>query len=97
MAVQQSIEDRAAVDRTRASRNGGSIGLVLLIAVVLVGAAVALMLIGRTNAEPYILVLLSVLATVGVFLMLALAAGILRMSGRETASPLIKAVVDAGG
>ena len=52
MAVQQSIEDRAAVDRTRASRNGGSIGLVLLIAVVLVGAAVALMLIGRTNAEP---------------------------------------------
>jgi two-component system, cell cycle sensor histidine kinase and response regulator CckA len=94
MAVQQSIEDRAAVDRTRASRNGGSIGLVLLIAVVLVGAAVALMLIGRTNAEPYILVLLSVLATVGVFLMFALAAGILRMSGRETASPLIKAVVD---
>jgi two-component system, cell cycle sensor histidine kinase and response regulator CckA len=94
MAVQQSIEDRAAVDRTRASRNGGSIGLVLLIAVVLVGAAVALMLIGRTNAEPYILVLLSVLATVGAFLMFALAAGILRMSGRETASPLIKAVVD---
>jgi two-component system cell cycle sensor histidine kinase/response regulator CckA len=94
MAVQQSIEDRPAVDRTRASRSGGSIGLVLLIAVVLVGAAVALMLIGRTNAEPYILALLSVLATVGVFLMFALAAGILRMSGRETASPLIKAVVD---
>jgi two-component system, cell cycle sensor histidine kinase and response regulator CckA len=94
MIVQQSIEDRAAVDRTRASRNGGSIGLVLLIAIVLVGAAVALMLIGRTHAEPYILVLLSVLATVGVFLMFALAAGILRMSGRETASPLIKAVVD---
>jgi two-component system, cell cycle sensor histidine kinase and response regulator CckA len=94
MTVQQSIEDRAAVDRTRASRNGGSIGLVLLIAIVLVGAAVALMLIGRTHAEPYILVLLSVLATVGVFLMFALAAGILRMSGRETASPLIKAVVD---
>jgi two-component system cell cycle sensor histidine kinase/response regulator CckA len=94
MTVQQSIEDRAAVDRTRASRNGGSIGLVLLIAIVLVGAAVALMLIGRTHAEPYILVLLSVLATVGVFLMFALAAGILRISGRETASPLIKAVVD---
>jgi two-component system cell cycle sensor histidine kinase/response regulator CckA len=94
MTVQQSIEDRAAVDRTLASRNGGSIGLVLLIAIVLVGAAVALMLIGRTHAEPYILVLLSVLATVGVFLMFALAAGILRMSGRETASPLIKAVVD---
>ncbi len=34
------------------------------------------------------------LATVGVFLLFALAAGIVRISGRETASPLIKAVVD---
>src|SRR5712692_10679015 len=96
MAVQQSTETqvRAAVDRTRASSNGGSIGVVLLIAVVLVGAAVALLMIGRTGADPYILALLSVLATVGVFLLFALAAGIVRISGRETASPLIKAVVD---
>src|SRR5712692_6723569 len=99
MAVQQTTEDhaRAAVDRSRATSNGGSIGLVLLIAVVLVGAATALLLIGRTSAEPYILALLSVLATVGVFLLFALAAGILRMSGRETASPLIKALVDGAG
>ena len=53
---------RVAIDRTGVSRGGGSVGLVLLIAVVLVGAAVALMFIGRANAQPYILALLAVLA-----------------------------------
>src|SRR5438046_1019351 len=96
MAEQNVSEDfgRAPVDRTSAGAQGGSIGLVLLVAVVLVGAAAGLLLIGRSNAEPYILALLSVLAMVGVFLLFALAAGILRATGRETASPLIKAVVD---
>ena len=39
MAQQQARTDigRASVDRTRSGQNGGSIGLVLLIAVVLVG------------------------------------------------------------
>jgi hypothetical protein len=52
MADDNSIEAgaRAAVDRTAAIRGGGSIGLVLLIAIVLVGAAVALLFIGRANA-----------------------------------------------
>ena len=97
MADIQSTEAgaRAAVDRTGTIRGGGSIGLVLLIAIVLVGAAVALMFIGRANAQPYILALLAVLATVGVFLMFALAAGILRPAGRDGGSPLVKAVVDA--
>jgi len=41
MTQQQSSDDtaRAPIDRSRASRGGGSIGLVLLIALVLVGAA----------------------------------------------------------
>src|SRR5262249_3636707 len=73
---------------------GGSIGLVLLIALVLVGAAAGLILIGRTNAEPYILAFLAVLAMVGVFLLFALAAGILRTGGKDAASPLLKSVVD---
>ncbi len=85
---------RAALDRTRTGQHGGSIGLVLLIAVVLVGAAIGLILIGRTNAEPYILAFLAVLAMVGVFLLFALAAGILRMAGKDAASPLLKSVVD---
>src|SRR6516164_73398 len=95
--TQQPLPDdnaRAPIDRSRASRGGGSIGVVLVIALVLVGAAGALLLIGRAKAEPYILTLLAVLATLGVFLLFALAAGILRMSGREAASPLLKAVVD---
>jgi two-component system cell cycle sensor histidine kinase/response regulator CckA len=96
MTQQQSPEDnaRAPIDRTGTSRGGGSIGLVLLIALVLIGAAGGLLFIGRAKAEPYILALLAVLAMVGVFLLFALAAGILRTSGREAASPLLKSVVD---
>jgi two-component system cell cycle sensor histidine kinase/response regulator CckA len=93
MTQQQLPDDdaRAPIERTRGS---GSIGLVLLIALVLMGAAGGLLFIGRERAEPYVFALLAVLAMVGVFLLLALAAGILRTSGREAASPLLKAVVD---
>src|SRR2546422_8331526 len=84
----------AAIDRTVASPAGGSIGLVLLIALLLVGAAGGLLFIGRANAGPYILAVLALLATVGVFLLFALAAGILRASRKEAATPLLKAVID---
>jgi two-component system, cell cycle sensor histidine kinase and response regulator CckA len=97
MTQQHLIDDHARlpIDRTRASRGGGgSIGLVLLIALVLVAAAAGVLVIGRGNAEPYILGLLAALAMVGVFLLFALAAGILRVSGQEAVSPLLKAVVD---
>src|SRR5262249_6394071 len=87
---------RVVVDRTRGGQNGASIGFVVLIAVALVGAGLALLLIGRTNAEPYILALLAVLAMVGVFLLFALAAGMLRVPGKDAASPLIKSLVDSG-
>ena len=85
------------MDATMGSQNGGSIGLVLFIALLLVAAAGELLFIGRANAEPYILSVLALLATVGVFLLFALAAGILRAPGRESASPLLKAVVDGAG
>ena len=91
MATQDLSEvPREAVDR---SQRGGSIGMVLLVAIVLVGAAVALLFIGRTRAEPYIIGLLAVLAVIGVFSLFAIAAGILRMPGKEV-NPLIKAVTD---
>ena len=76
---------RAAVDRTRTGQHVGSVGLVMLIAIMLVGATAGLVLVGRANAEPYILALLAVLAMVGVFLLFALAAGILRAPGKEAA------------
>jgi two-component system, cell cycle sensor histidine kinase and response regulator CckA len=96
MTQQDRIADLGliAVDRTQSGRHGGSIGLVLLVATVLVVAGVGFLVVGRANAEPYLLALLAVLAMAGVFLLLALAAGILRLSGKEAVSPIIKSVVD---
>jgi two-component system, cell cycle sensor histidine kinase and response regulator CckA len=91
MATQDLSETpRTSVDRLQ---RRGSIGMVLLVAVVLVGAAVALLFIGRARAEPYIVGLLTVLAVIGVFSMFAIAAGILRLPGNEV-NPLIKAITD---
>ncbi|MEX2035450.1 MAG: PAS domain-containing protein, partial [Xanthobacteraceae bacterium] len=84
----------SAVDRSQSGSRGGSIGMVLLVALALVGAAVGLLLVGRGNAGPYILALLAFLATVGVFSLFALATGILRVSGKEAGNPVLKAVVD---
>ena len=54
------------------ARRGGSIVLVLLVAGGIVAAAVALMTIGRAQAQPYILGLLALLAMVGLFNLFAL-------------------------
>jgi two-component system cell cycle sensor histidine kinase/response regulator CckA len=85
---------RKAVDRSAAAERGGSVILVLLVAGLLVAAASAIVVLGRNNSEPYILAFLAALATVGVFSLFALAAGILRLSAKGAASPLVKAVVD---
>src|SRR5579864_8496315 len=85
---------RKAVDRSAATERGGSVILVLLVAGMLVAAATAIVVLGRSNAEPYILAFLAVLATVGVFSLFALASGILRPSASGAVSPLIKSVVD---
>ncbi|HEY4821191.1 MAG TPA: response regulator [Xanthobacteraceae bacterium] len=83
-------------DRTAGERRG-SIGLVLLVAVVLVAAAVGLMFVGRNQAEPYVLALLAILGMIGVFSLFAAAAGILRVARRDSGSPILKAVVDGAG
>ncbi|HXW39846.1 MAG TPA: response regulator [Xanthobacteraceae bacterium] len=83
-----------SVDRSGGAARAGSAVLVLLVAGMLVAAATAFVMLGGGNAEPYILVFLAVLATVGVFSLFALAAGILRLSGAEAANPLIKSLVD---
>jgi two-component system cell cycle sensor histidine kinase/response regulator CckA len=96
MAMQDKNEGsgRAAVDRSAGNPRGGSIGLVLLVAVALIGAAVGLLFVGRAYAENYILALLAVLASVGMFLLFALAAGIVRVPGKDAGNPVVKAMVD---
>ena len=76
-----------------APRRGGSIVLVLLVAAVLVAIAVALMTIGRTHAQPYILGLLAVLAMVGLFNLFALAAGMIRFA-RSADDPVTARIAD---
>jgi two-component system, cell cycle sensor histidine kinase and response regulator CckA len=96
--MQRPTADASApMDRTALNQPGGSIGLVLLVALVLMLAAAGLLFAGRTHAQPYILAVLATLAMVGVFLLFALTAGILRVARSETASPLLKAVVDSAG
>jgi len=72
----------------------GSILLVLLVAGAIVAAAVGFMLLGRSQAQPYILGLLAVLAMVGLFSLFALAAGIIRIADRTADNPVLRAIAD---
>jgi two-component system cell cycle sensor histidine kinase/response regulator CckA len=93
MATQElgAEHQRPPVDR---SQRGGSVASVLLVAASLVGSALALFFIGRGNADPYILALLSLLAMIGVFALFAAAAGILRLAGKEVGNPVINAIAN---
>src|SRR5262249_48377191 len=93
MATQDVPEGRRLAAFDRSERNG-SIGLVLLVAIALVGAALGFVFVGRANAQPYVLALLSILSVVGVFSLFAGAAGILRLSGKETGNAVVKAAAD---
>ena len=75
-------------------RRRGSIVLVLLVAGALVAVAVALMTIGRNQAQPYILGLLAVLAMVGLFNLFAFAAGIIRFADRKADDPVTGRIAD---
>ena len=85
---------RPAFDKSQAAPRSGSVGMVLLVAVLLVAAAAGLVYVGRDYAETYIVMLLATLGTVGVFALFALASGIMRFSGRDQGNPVLKAVVD---
>jgi two-component system cell cycle sensor histidine kinase/response regulator CckA len=91
MAVQDVSEPRRPVDR---SDRGGSIGMVLAVALLLVGSVVAFLFVGRAHAQPYILALLSLLAVIGVFALFAAAAGIVRFSVKDTGDAFIGALVN---
>jgi two-component system cell cycle sensor histidine kinase/response regulator CckA len=91
-----AVTGPAAAEREAAegARRGGSIILVLAVASVVVAAAVALMTLGRSHAQPYILGLLALLATVGLFMLFAVAAGILRFADRKADDPVLRPLAD---
>src|SRR5262245_6955390 len=86
--------DRKAFDKSQTAAGGSSIILLLLVALGLIGAAGGLILVGRDYVEAYVLTLLAILGTIGVFALFALAAGIMKFSGKDKGNPLLKAAVD---
>jgi two-component system, cell cycle sensor histidine kinase and response regulator CckA len=87
--------ERQAFDKSQNAPRGGSISMVLAIAVVLIAAAGGLIYVSRDYVEAYILALLAILGTIGVFALFSTAAGIMRFAGRDQGNPLLKAVVDS--
>ncbi|MEP6837362.1 MAG: PAS domain-containing protein, partial [Bradyrhizobium sp.] len=76
------------------ARRSGSIVLVLLVAAGIVAVAVALMTIGRAQAQPYILGVLALLAMVGLFNLFAFAAGLIRFTDRTSDDPVMGRIAD---
>ncbi len=72
----------------------GGIGLLVLLATGLAMAAVALAMLNRDEAEPFVLAILAGLSVVGVFALFAGAIGILRFGERAARNDITKALVD---
>ncbi|MGE0564139.1 MAG: cell cycle histidine kinase CckA [Pseudolabrys sp.] len=85
---------RRSFDRTAKVTRSGGVGWVLLVALFLIAAAGGMLTIDRQYAELYIMALLAVLATVGVFSLFALAAGIFRASSSDQSQSVLKATAD---
>ncbi|MGZ5915992.1 MAG: PAS domain-containing protein, partial [Methyloceanibacter sp.] len=80
-----------AADRTE---RDGSVGLVVLLALALAVAEVALAMVSREIAEPFVLAILAGLAVVGVFCLFAGAVVILHFGQRFARNDVTKAFVD---
>jgi two-component system, cell cycle sensor histidine kinase and response regulator CckA len=93
-ALRQARVARQAFDKSQTAPRGGSIGVVLAIAIVLTIAAGGLIYVSRDYVEVYLLILLAALGTIGVFALFATAAGIMKFAGRDLDNPLLKSVVD---
>ncbi|MCK0195538.1 response regulator [Ancylobacter sp. 6x-1] len=77
--------------------SGGSIRLVLVVALALVGAVLSLLLLGRDNADPWIIGLLSLMAVAGVFALFAFAAGLLHFGVPDARNELARQVIEGAG
>jgi two-component system, cell cycle sensor histidine kinase and response regulator CckA len=85
---------RQAFDKSQSAPRSGSTFMVLLVVLLLIGAAAGLIYIPPGYTETYILALLAVLGTVGVCALFAMASGILRLASKVHGNPLLKTVVD---
>lgn len=81
-----------AIDR---SERPGRVGLLLVLAGLLVGAAVGLSFVANEQAQPLILGLLALLAMAGVFCLFALAIGAIQLAGQTGRDDITKFIVDA--
>ena len=68
--------------------------MVLLVVLLLIGAAAGLIYIPPRYTEAYMLALLAVLGTLGLCALFAMASGIMRLTSKVHGNPLLKAVVD---
>src|SRR5438034_4734944 len=89
------LPQREIAEPPAATRRSGSAVLVFLVALAVVATAVAFMLLGRAQAQPYILGLLALLAMVGLFTAFAFAAGIVQFADRSANDPIVRKVADS--
>jgi two-component system cell cycle sensor histidine kinase/response regulator CckA len=92
----QMSESPPAARRAR-SEQPGHVGLLLLLAALLVGAAVAVSFVTQERAQPLILGLLAVLAMAGVFFLFAAAIGAIQFAGASPGNDVTKAISDTAG
>ncbi|MDB5563323.1 MAG: CckA [Hyphomicrobiales bacterium] len=95
MASSPLDEDNYPDPLVSASRGGAGLWRVVVLAIVLIGAAVALSTLGDLIPSDLVLLVLGVLAVVGVFCLFALAAGLFRFAGSDEIRTLPKAMVDS--
>ena len=86
---------RIAEDANAGWRGGGS--FVAVLSVLLAGGFGALALLSSGAAEPLVLTIMALLATIGVFFLFGVAAGHIRFSDRSGEDQLLRQVVDAIG
>ena len=85
-------QSAVSIDR---SEQPGRVGLLLVLAGLLVGAAIGLSFVANEQAQSLIVWLLALLAMAGVFFLFALAIGALQLSGTATRDDITKGIVDA--